>query len=186
MFARTLFGRLLCGGAAVLTLCGPALAQETPETPERPAVTQQPTHIAAIAGQTRQLAKFNQLLEASGLAATLSEEGPFTVLAPSNEAFKKLGKEQFDELLLPASKERLVNILKHHVIKGRTSGAELGGMETLKPMFGRPLVVAHVEETLTVDGAKVVKPDLAASNGVLHVIDTVLLPPADTEPAAMP
>ncbi len=113
---------------------------------------------------------------AAGLAETLKGAGPFTVFAPGDDAFAKLPAGTVDELVKPENKAKLTAILTLHVMPGRVMAADVAG-KTLHPasVNGEAL---HVDGTsgVTVNGAKVVSADIACSNGVIHVIDTVLMP----------
>lgn len=113
---------------------------------------------------------------AAGLAATLADGGPFTVFAPTDEAFAKLPKGTVESLLEPANKEKLAAILKFHVVAGRVysdATVKLGKADTL---LGKPVQIEVREGKATVNGAALVATDIEALNGVVHVIDTVLLP----------
>ena len=117
-------------------------------------------------------------LKAADLVDTLKGEGPFTVLAPTDEAFAKLPEGTVETLLKPENKDKLVAILKYHVIPGKAMAADvvkLDGQE-VKTVQGEKAKVAVKDGTVTVDGAKVIKTDIDATNGVIHVIDTVILP----------
>ena len=132
---------------------------------------------AVSAGSFKTLAA---ALKAADLIDTLKGEGPFTVLAPTDEAFAKLPEGTVESLLKPENKEKLVAILKYHVIPGKALAADvvkLDGQE-VKTVQGEKAKVAVKDGTVTVDGAKVIKTDIEATNGVIHVIDTVILPSA--------
>ena len=119
-------------------------------------------------------------VKAAGLVDTLKGEGPFTVLAPTDEAFAKLPKGTVESLLLPENKDKLVAILTYHVIKGKAMAADvvkLDGKE-VKTVEGKSVKIDVDGKTVMINNAKVVKTDIGCSNGVIHVIDTVLLPPA--------
>lgn len=113
---------------------------------------------------------------AAGLVDTLKGAGPFTVFAPSDDAFAKLPAGTVDDLVKPESKEKLTQILLLHVLSGKVTAADVTG-KTLSPasVQGEALNVDGTHG-VTVNGAQVVTPDIACSNGVIHVIDTVLLP----------
>lgn len=121
-------------------------------------------------------------LEAADLVETLAGEGPFTVLAPTDEAFAKLPEGTIKSLLKPENKEKLVAILKLHVAAGRLTSemAETGA--EFPTLAGTPLRVNVKENEITVGSATVQKTDIACSNGVIHAIDTVLLPSAAVDP----
>ena len=121
---------------------------------------------------------FNTLVaavKAAGLVETLQGAGPFTVFAPTDEAFAKLPKGTVEDLLKPENKEKLVSILTYHVVPGKVMAADVKTMKA-KTVNGKELDVKVKSGAVTVDDAKVVKTDVAASNGVIHVIDTVVLP----------
>ena len=117
-------------------------------------------------------------VQAAGLVETLKGAGPFTVFAPSDTAFAALPAGTVESLIKPENKDQLVKILTLHVLPGKVTAADVSG-KTMEPksVGGEAL---HVDGTngVTVSGAKVVKADIACTNGVIHVIDTVLMPPA--------
>ena len=133
----------------------------------------------SIVATAKEAGTFGTLLaaaQAAGLAETLAEGGPFTVLAPTDEAFAKLPAGTVDSLLKPENKEKLASILKYHVISGRVfsdAAAKAGRAATLQ---GGEVKFRASEKGVWVEGAQVVATDLDASNGVIHVIDAVLLP----------
>ncbi len=113
---------------------------------------------------------------AAGLVDTLKSAGPFTVFAPSDDAFAKLPAGTVDDLVKPENKDKLTAILTLHVLAGKVMAADVAGQKmTPASVNGEAL---HVDGTngVTVNGAKVVSADIACTNGVIHVIDTVLLP----------
>ena len=121
---------------------------------------------------------FNTLVaavKAAGLVETLQGPGPFTVFAPTDEAFAKLPKGTVEDLLKPENKEKLIAILTYHVVAGKVMAADVKTMKA-KTVNGKELDVKVTDGVVTVDNAKVVKTDVAASNGVIHVIDSVVLP----------
>ncbi len=128
---------------------------------------------AIAAGKFSTLAK---LLTAADLVSTLEGEGPFTVFAPTDEAFAKLPKETLESLLKPENKEKLAGILKYHVVSGRvfSDGAVKAG--TAKTLQGHAVKITSASGTVKIDGATVAAADVDATNGVIHVIDTVLMP----------
>ena len=115
-----------------------------------------------------------EALKAAGLVETLSGEGPFTVFAPTDEAFSKLPEGTLEELL--ADRERLTQILTHHVVSGRVTAEQVMGMESAETLAGESVSIRVEGESVRVGGATVVQADVMASNGVIHVIDTVLMP----------
>jgi uncharacterized surface protein with fasciclin (FAS1) repeats len=129
---------------------------------------------AVAAGSFTTLAK---ALQAAGLVDTLKGKGPFTVFAPTDEAFAKLPAGTLDELLRPENKAKLARILTSHVVAGEVGSAEVVKMKTARAVSGVTLDIKTSGKTVTVDNATVVKTDIAASNGVIHVIDSVIIPP---------
>ena len=121
---------------------------------------------------------FNTLVaavKAAGLVETLQGAGPFTVFAPTDEAFAKLPKGTVEDLLKPENKAKLAAILTYHVVAGKVMAADVKTMKA-KTVNGQELDIKVAAGAVTVNNAKVVKTDVAASNGVIHVIDTVVLP----------
>ena len=124
--------------------------------------------------------QFNTLaaaLKAGDLIVVLKGNGPFTVFAPTDDAFKKLPPGTVENLLKPENKAQLVKILTYHVVPGKVMSTDLAGKKTdAKTVQGDAVSVDATMGGVTVNGAKVVKADVAADNGVIHVIDTVLIP----------
>lgn len=114
-------------------------------------------------------------VKAAGLVETLKGKGPFTVFAPTDAAFAKLPEGTVAELLKPENKEKLVAILTYHVVPGKVMAADVKTM-TVKAVSGKELSIKVEDGKVTVNDATVVKTDIAASNGVIHVIDSVVLP----------
>ena len=154
-----------------LGLCQGAIAQadaSTKKSDDRTIV-----QIAASAGN------FNTLVaavKAAGLAETLSGKGPFTVFAPTDEAFAKLGKDTIEGLLKPENKAKLVSILTYHVAGANLPAAKVVAMPTITTLQGQSVEIVVEGGKVTVDGANVLKTDIVGSNGVIHVIDSVILP----------
>ncbi len=122
---------------------------------------------------------FNTLaaaLQAVGLAETLKGKGPFTVFAPTDEAFAKLPAGTVDSLLKPENKEKLKAILLYHVVSGEVTAAQVVKLTAAKTINGQNVQIMVRDGNVMVNDASVVKADVMASNGVIHVIDTVLLP----------
>lgn len=122
---------------------------------------------------------FNTLaaaLQAADLVDTLKGKGPFTVFAPTDEAFAKLPAGTVENLLKPENKEKLRAVLTYHVVSGSVSAAKVMKMTSAKTVNGQSVSIKSGKSGVTVGGARVVKTDIAASNGTIHVIDTVLLP----------
>jgi len=131
--------------------------------------------IVAVASSAGSFNTLVAAVKAAGLVETLQGTGPFSVFAPTDEAFAKLPKGTLESLLKPENKEKLVAILTYHVVAGKVMAADVKTMK-VKTVNGKELDVKVADGTVTVDNAKVVKTDVAASNGVIHVIDTVVLP----------
>ena len=115
-------------------------------------------------------------LQAAGLVGTLKGKGPFTVLAPTDEAFAKLPKGTVESLLKPENKEKLIAILKYHVIPEAVTAADLAKMKSVKTVNGESLTITTQGDTVMLENAKLTKANIACTNGVIYVIDTVLMP----------
>ena len=114
-------------------------------------------------------------LKAAGLVNTLKGKGPFTVFAPTDKAFDKLPAGTVETLLKPENKEKLVAILTYHVIAGKVNSADVVKLKSAKTVQGQTVVI-DAKDGVKINDAKVVKADIDCGNGVIHVIDTVLLP----------
>ncbi|HUP40920.1 MAG TPA: fasciclin domain-containing protein [Vicinamibacterales bacterium] len=128
---------------------------------------------AVAAGSFKTLAA---ALTAADLVKTLKGAGPFTVFAPSDEAFAKLPAGTVEMLLKPENKAKLQRILTYHVVAGKVMAADVMKMKSAKAVSGDSLTIAVRDGHVVADTSHVVKTDIAASNGVIHVIDTVLMP----------
>jgi uncharacterized surface protein with fasciclin (FAS1) repeats len=126
---------------------------------------------AVSAGSFTTLAK---AIETAGLVETLKGEGPFTVFAPTDEAFAKLPPGALDALL--QDKAKLAAVLTYHVVPGRVTSTEVVKLRTAKTVNGKPLTITTADEMVMVDQAMLTQGDVPAKNGVIHVIDRVLLP----------
>ena len=115
-------------------------------------------------------------VKAAGLVETLKGKGPFTVFAPTDEAFAKLPAGTVEELLKPENKEKLTALLTYHVVPAKAMAKDVAGMTSAKTVNGKELKLKADGGKVTVDKAKVIKADIEASNGVIHVVDTVLMP----------
>ncbi|MEZ8142267.1 fasciclin domain-containing protein [Enterovibrio sp. FF113] len=118
---------------------------------------------------------FSTLVAAAGLVETLQGKGPFTVFAPTNEAFAKLPAGTVESLLMPENKDKLISILTYHVVPGKVMAADVIGM-TEAPTVQGSMIKVDASNGVKVDNANVVATDIIASNGVIHVIDTVIIP----------
>ncbi len=128
---------------------------------------------AVAAGSFTTLAK---ALQAAGLVDTLKGKGPFTVFAPTDEAFAKLPAGTVEGLLKPENKAKLQAILTYHVVPGKVMASQVTGLTSAKTVNGKSLSVSVKDGGVKIDDAKVVKTDILTSNGVIHVIDSVVLP----------
>ena len=128
---------------------------------------------AVAAGSFKTLAA---ALKAADLVDTLKSKGPFTVLAPTDDAFAKLPAGTVDTLLKPENKAKLVKILTYHVIPAKAMAADVVKMTSAKTVEGSEVKIAVMDGKVKVNDANVVKTDIACSNGVIHVIDAVIMP----------
>ena len=150
--------------AAVMMLSGTALAEEAKKM---------------TIVETAVSAKFNTLVaavKAAGLVDALSGDGPLTVFAPTDEAFAKLPKGTVENLLKPENKDQLVAVLTYHVVKGNMTASKVLKKESLATLQGGSIAVSTDDKGAKVNASRILKTDIGCSNGVIHVIDTVLLP----------
>jgi uncharacterized surface protein with fasciclin (FAS1) repeats len=163
LMQKTLFG-LLIGFAATSAMAGMTEAKKSPGT------------IVAVAAANPDFSTLVTAVKAAGLVDTLNSKGPFTVFAPTNEAFAKLPAGTVESLLKPENKEKLAAILTYHVVAGKVTAAQVVKLKTADTVNGKAVAIAVGANGVTVNNAKVTATDVMASNGVIHVIDTVLLP----------
>jgi uncharacterized surface protein with fasciclin (FAS1) repeats len=159
---------------AITALALSALALSPVQAADKCAASGDLVAVASGAGS------FNTLVaavKAAGLVETLQGKGPFTIFAPTDEAFAKLPPGTVENLLKPENKDQLIAILTYHVVAGKVMAADVKTMQA-KTVNGKELTIKVTDGKVTVDSAKVTKTDVAASNGVIHVIDTVVLPKA--------
>ncbi len=138
------------------------------------AADQDIVEVAAAAGDFTTL---TAALEAADLVSTLQGEGPFTVFAPTDAAFAELPAGTIEELLKPENRQQLVDILTYHVVPGRVMAADVVELDEAGTVNGKMIDVQVDGSTVMVNGATVTATDIGASNGVIHVIDQVILPP---------
>lgn len=168
----------VAGLAAVLTITPSLFAGECAGSKNLSEATSPAgKDIVAVAAGADNFKTLVAAVKAAGLVETLQGKGPFTVFAPTDAAFAKLPAGTVESLLKPENKEKLVAILKYHVISGKVMAADVKTMEA-KTVQGQSVNLVVSAEGVTVDNAKVVKTDVMAENGVIHVIDTVILPKA--------
>jgi transforming growth factor-beta-induced protein len=179
---------LLIVAVFVLSACAPA-ATPAPQPTAMPAPTTAPEPTAEpveAPGTIVDIAiaddRFTTLVTAvvtAELAETLSGEGPFTVFAPTNDAFAALPEGTVEELLLPENKQLLTDILLYHVVAGKVMAADVVGLESATTVLGADVTIKVDMGNVYINDAKVIITDIEASNGVIHVIDAVILPPAE-------
>jgi uncharacterized surface protein with fasciclin (FAS1) repeats len=155
--------------AVAIALPGIATAQEQPAPPPGTG------NLVAVASANPDFTTLVAALRAADLVTTLQGKGPFTVFAPNNAAFAKLPPGALDDLMKPENKKKLAGILKNHVAAGKIMAAEV--KDTRLPMLNGDRVEIAVENgNVGFGGARVLRTDISASNGVIHVIDTVVMP----------
>lgn len=153
---------------------------------EPPAAALQPTpaqatlveklDVLTALGKARGFTTVARLIRAAGLDATLTHDGPWTILAPSDEAFARLPEGTLDALLAPEGKEALVALVKNHVLEGRLDSDELRKRGRVETLGGQPLSVVSEGSRLRVEGALLEAIDLDARNGIAHAVEGVLMP----------
>jgi len=158
---------------AMLTFTSLALVGMLAAAPARAQQTKNIVDTAVAAGSFTTLAK---ALTAADLVATLKGPGPFTVFTPTDEAFAKLPAGTLDNLLKPENKDKLRRILTYHVVAGEMRAVDVVKLQSAKAVSGDTITVKVRDGKVHVDDANVTKTDIQASNGVIHVIDTVILP----------
>lgn len=170
---------LIVGGVLMNTPKETAMVNSADTTPTTTATSTEDTAmnektIVDIASEAGNFTTLVAAIKAAGLVETLSGEGPYTVFAPTDEAFAKLPAGTVESLL--KDKEKLTKILTYHVVSGKVMAKDVVGLTSAKTVEGGEIAVKVDGQTVMVDNATVVKTDIDASNGVIHVIDTVLMP----------
>jgi uncharacterized surface protein with fasciclin (FAS1) repeats len=194
---KALFSVMSAGSLVALSACGQpsvdnTIAPQTAATPANvptaaPPIAQTPTtptaskNLAQLAQSASTQGSFTTLsraVQAADLTKQMAEQGPYTVFAPTDAAFAALPKGTVDNLLKPENKQQLVKLLGYHAIPGQVTSSQLTSGQ-VKTVEGSPvtLKVNTNTSTVTVNGAKVIQADIPASNGVVHVVDKVILPP---------
>jgi uncharacterized surface protein with fasciclin (FAS1) repeats len=133
--------------------------------------------IVELAAETPELSTLVKAVKAAGLVETLSQDGPFTVFAPTNEAFAALPDGVLEELMKPENKEKLMSILTYHVVPGEVMSSDLSDGLKANTVEGQS-VTFDLTDGVKVNDATVAMADVKASNGVVHVINQVILPPS--------
>jgi uncharacterized surface protein with fasciclin (FAS1) repeats len=167
------FGVAACGGDDENTGAGAATSQQ-----EAPRTQQNAQNVVALAQDTPDLSTLVTAVSTADLVPTLQGEGPFTVFAPTNAAFEKLGDDAVQSLLEPENRDQLTSILTYHVVPGKLTAADLKDGQQLETVAGETLTVTVDGDKVMAGDATVVQPNVEASNGVVHVIDGVLTPAA--------
>jgi uncharacterized surface protein with fasciclin (FAS1) repeats len=132
--------------------------------------------VVEVAVQTEGFETLVAAVKAADLVETLSGKGPFTVFAPTDKAFKKLPEGTLQTLLKPENKKKLAGILTYHVVPGKVMAEDVVGLKEAKTAQGSKIKIAVKDGSVMIDNAKVVKTDIPCKNGVIHVIDAVILP----------
>lgn len=150
--------------------------EETMEVVEEVAPVEAPKTVVDIAVGSPDHTTLVAAVTAAGLVETLSGPGPFTIFAPTNAAFEALPAGTVEGLLKPESKDQLTSILTYHVVSGNVMAADLTDGQKVTTLNGQELTVSIANGVVKINGATVVTADLAGSNGVIHVVDGVILP----------
>lgn len=153
----------------------PTFAQEMAEGSKKGEMAGQ-QNIVELAAETDILSTLVSAVQAGELVETLQGDGPFTVFAPTNDAFAALPEGTLESLLKPENKDQLVKILTYHVVPGKVMSTDLSDGQTAATVQGSDIKVKIAEGAVHINEATVIKADVAASNGVVHVIDTVIMP----------
>ena len=159
--------------AVVAGLSLSLLASTTALAGNYPLPTKDIVDTAVAAGSFKTL---TTALNAAGLVETLKGKGPFTVFAPTDAAFAKLPAGTVESLLKPENKQKLTSILTYHVVAGNVKAADVVKLSSAKTLNGQSVMIKTLGGKVFINGATVIKADIATTNGTIHVIDTVLLP----------
>jgi len=170
--------------ALAMAACAPAPTPTVEPTPVPPTEAPMAKDIVDTAIADGRFTTLVAAIQAAGLVDALKAEGPFTVFAPTDDAFAALPEGTLDSLLLPENKQQLTDILLYHVVEGKVMAADVTGLSAAPTLLGKDLAVKVDMGNVYINEAKVIITDIETSNGVIHVIDAVLLPPA--EEAAAP
>jgi len=193
---KALFNIVGVGSLVAFSACAQPVTQSptatvppvtTTPTATVPPVTPSPTGATATqnfaeqaksAASQGQFKTLTQAVQAAGLTEQLTAQGPYTVFAPTDAAFAALPKGTLDKLLQPANKQQLIRLLAYHVIPGRVTSTQLTSGQA-KTVEGTPvqITVNPASKAVTINNARVSQPDIPASNGIVHVVDKVILPP---------
>jgi uncharacterized surface protein with fasciclin (FAS1) repeats len=174
-----LAGAAFAGAFLAACTSGPMASKPATPAPAAPRAAQ-PMAANTIVDVADKAGTFKTLLaaaQAAGLVDTLKSPGPLTVFAPTDAAFAKLPKGTVENLVKPENKEELARILKHHVISGKVMAADIKGKRLTADTAAGTKLAIDARRTVRVGGANVTAADIVASNGVIHVVDRVILPP---------
>lgn len=138
-------------------------------------------NIVEVASDTENLSTLVAAVQAAGLVETLSGDGPFTVFAPTNEAFEALPDGTLESLLEPENRDMLIDILTYHVVAGEVMSGDLSDGMMAETVQGSQITISISDAGVSVNDASVVAADVEASNGVVHVIDSVIMPPEEDD-----
>ena len=163
----------------VLAACAPVATPAPASTPMPLEPTAAPQTIVDIAVADGRFTTLVAAVQAAGLVDTLSSDGPFTVFAPTDAAFAKLPAGTIEDLLKPENKQMLTDILLYHVVAGKVLAADVANLTEAQTVLGKNVAVKVDGGKVFINDAEVILTDIQASNGVIHVIDTVILPPAE-------
>ncbi len=178
----SMFAVLLVVASLTLAACAPAATPAPTATPiPEPTATPEPmlSDIVDTAVADGRFTTLVAAVQAAELVDTLKGEGPFTVFAPTDDAFAALPEGTLDSLLLPESKQALTDILLYHVVSGKVMAADVTALTSATTVLGKDVTVKVDMGNVYINEAKVIITDIETSNGVIHVIDAVLLPPTD-------
>ena len=179
-FMFTLLATLILGACAPVTTPMPTAAPTSTMEPE-PTSVPMPKTIVDIAVEDGRFTTLVAALQAADLVETLQGEGPFTVFAPTDEAFAKLPAGTLEDLLKPENKQMLTDILLYHVVAGKVMASDVVNLTEAMTVLGKNVAIKVDGGKVYINDAEVIITDIEASNGVIHVIDTVILPPAEVK-----
>jgi len=185
----SMFAMLLVVASLVMAACAPAATPEPPMPKPEPTAMPEPTatpepmlkDIVDTAVADGRFTTLVAAVQAADLVDTLKGEGPFTVFTPTDDAFAALPEGTVANLLLPENKQALTDILLYHVVSGKVMAADVVNLTNATTVLGKDVTVKVDMGNVYINDAKVIITDIETSNGVIHVIDTVLLPPADED-----
>jgi len=178
----SMFAMLLVAASLVMAACAPAATPApAPTAMPEPTATPEPMlkDIVDTAVADGRFTTLAAALGAAGLVETLKGEGPFTVFAPTDDAFAALPAGTVEDLLKPENKQKLTDILLYHVVSGKVMAADVVKLTSATTVLGKDVAVKVDMGNVYINDSKVIITDIETSNGVIHVIDAVLLPPAD-------